>query len=74
MPDEWFVFSCEELATVCPTSEEHLLGIDLIRYVDQKYVEVVVGVVIWLEYNLDRVVSVGFNCATRRHQEEGFLP
>ena len=47
--------SNEHLATVALTPKVDLLGVDLIRDVDQEHVEEVVGDVVWLEDDLDLV-------------------
>lgn len=67
------MLSSEELPGVCLASQINCLGVHLIGDVDKQLVEVVVGVVVWLEGNLDFVDLLGLDGPLRRDEEEGPL-
>ena len=69
-PDKWIVLSGKELPGVRPASQVHLLCVDLVWNIDQQYVEVVVGVVVWLEDDLDLVSCLGLDGALRGNEKE----
>lgn len=69
-PDEWVVLSSKELPRVRIASQVHFLCVDLVWNVDQQLIEVVVGVVVWLEDDLDFVSFLGLDGALGRNKKE----
>ena len=62
-PLEWNELSNKSLSWVSLTSEIYLLWFNLVRDIDQQYIEVVVWDMIRLEQNLHLIFFVGFDCA-----------
>jgi len=72
-PLEWFMLSGEELTAISPSSQVNGFWLDLVWDIDQKYVEIVVGVMIRLEGDIDLVLLLRSNRTLRWHKEERSL-
>ena len=64
------MLSSKELPRVCIASQVHCLCVDLVWNVNQQLIEVVVGVMVWLEDDLDFVSRLGLDGALRRNKKE----